>query len=431
MNRWINWLIDAYKPAPVAVKPEAEVRVSGDKVFYSLKKGYRETVIDLTQLQYLYLYSTENTQNLVLNDYHQHFIPCSAIGFEVFFKYLLHQLSLDPAKFFENLAHKKPVKLELWRAEKVDNCQVTGSADQTIDFAKELAAGFWVCASPRQWISWDMTSEALAGLPCVYQTTNEYGLTEIRFHYPVRLGNLLLDDWRYYLPHVRLDVPLDNFYTNLRIKGNGDQNYFLVKNALCEMMGEAIDGFERKDQNACHWLFNGLKFSLVYWYDSASSYESGYAFLSVQNERIYPDYLTDHAYELNGTFSKFLFLQHDFQIGSDFRRSPYFKRTPQIVASRLTDVKNKFIIWIDEPGAKVGFANRDNAMIFPLGVLIKFQLQNVTPGRSGGGCYFSATLTEGSQQSILIGDCYALDPYMSKMAELVLLPVFELTPYEE
>lgn len=431
MTHWIKWLTGSAKPAPAPQKSEGEVRLDGDTVIYTARQGYREAVIDLTQLQYVYVYTTENCQTLVLNDYHQHLIPCSAAGFALLFQHLSQQLAFDEKKFFEALAGNKAVKAELWRAKGFDNCRIPDLSDDGAQLSHELSEGFWVCAETRHWISWDMTSEALAVLPFVHQTTNEYGLTEIRFHHPVQLGNLLLDDWRYYLPaHLRLDVPLDSFYTNLRIQGNGDQNYFLAKKALMEILGKSIEGYEREDQNNCQWLFHGLKFSLIYWYDGKYSYESGYTYLSVQNERSYPNYLIDQHYELNATISKRLLIEHNFRIGSDFRRSQYFRQTPQTIAKELIASSKNFMIWLDEPNGKAGFANEENAMIFPIAALTGFSLQNVLPDRSSGGTYLSAILKEGDPQSILIGDCRAFDPYITQAVELLQLPVHEIDPYE-
>ncbi|MCF0062592.1 hypothetical protein MUK70_01415 [Dyadobacter chenwenxiniae] len=429
MNRWFKWLFNAESPAAARAKSEGNVRIADDKVIYSPREGFRETVIDLSKLQYVYLYMTESCQNLVLNDYHQHFIPCSVNGFANFFQHLARRLSLDEKVFYENLNKNKPQKTELWRGDNSNNGRISEQFEPT-DLRKALARGFCIHSQPEQQISWDMTSEALAGSAFVYQQKNEYELTELCFRHPVQLGNLILDDWRYYLPiHLRLDVPLDSFYTNLHMDGNGDQNYFLAKKALVAVLGETNEGYERNDQNACYWHFEGLKFSLIYWYDSQHGYESGYAYLAVQNERAYPDYLIDSEYEQNGTISKLMLLDKSFTIGSDFRRSRYFLKTPQLAASMLSPEK-QFLIWMDEANGKVGFANKDHAMIFPLAVVTQFQLENVYPGRSGGGTYFSAILQDNDRQSILIGDCNALDPFLNSISELVQLPIIELPPSE-
>ena len=425
MSQWFNWLFGSEKPAPSPVKSDGEIRLSGDKAIYLARKGYRETVIDLSQLQYVYVYTTDHCQNLVLNDYHQHFIPCSIAGFESFFQYLSSRFSFDKAKFFEVLASNKAQKVELWRAKIPNNCRILNSPGDLILKGTELCKGFRISSTPSQWISWDTTSQELAALPAVNQTINEYGLAEIRFHSPVQVGSLVLDDWRYYLPTHRLDVPLDSFYSNLRIEGNGDQNYFLVKKALGDMFGEATGIYEREDQNSCHWIVDGIKFSLIYWYDSRFSYQSGYAYFCVKNERIYPDYLTDPAYELNLEMTNFLFIGKSFSIGSDFRRSQYFRQTPLKVVEQLAVLSASFIIWLDKPNGRVGFANRESAMIFPLEILASLQCENVIPDRSSGGAYLSAILKQGDQQCILIGDCYSFDPYVSQLAEMIGLPVAE------
>lgn len=428
-----NWITKLFNPNNTAAQPESDgyVRLADDKAIYSTRWGYRETTIDLNNLQYVYFYATENCQNLVLNDYHQHFIRCDIPGFDVFFQELSHRFPLDEKKFYEALSDKKALKLELWRASVPDNCRIVDSHEEARELQKGLNEGFRVSTEDNQLVSWDMTSEALASLPFAYQTTNEYGQTEIRFKHPVRLGNLEIDDWRYYLPvHLRLDVPLDSFYANLHIQGNGDQNYFLAKKALQEIMGDPTEGYERDDQNVSEWLFEGLKISLIYWYDSASSYESGYAYLGLKNERAYPHYLTDEAYEMNGSVSNYLLPDQRFQIGSDFRRSRYFLHTPQFIIKNLSANAGKFMIWLDEKNSKVGFANEEHAMIFPLKILVSFQLQNVLPGRSGGGTYLSAVLKEGNPQSVLIGDCYTFDPFVTRLADLTQIPVEELTPYE-
>jgi hypothetical protein len=431
MNQWINWLFNSEKPAPTAIKKEGNVYLEGDKAIYCAREGFRQTVIDLNQLQYIYIYTTESCQNLVLNNYSQHFIPCSVGGFEIFFQHLASRFSLDEKKFREILVSKKPEKVELWRANVPDNCKILDFPGTLLPAEKELSDGFWLCTEPRQWISWDMTSEVLAALPLVYQTTSEYGLTEIRSQFPVQIGNLILKDWRYPLAtHLRSDVPLDSFYSNVRVNGNGDQNYFLVKDALCKIWGQATTIYERDDQNSCQWMVNGIKFALIYWYDSRFSYQSGYAYLEIKNERNYADYLIDTDYETNIQLSKCLFLDRHFATGSDFRRSRYFQQTPPKVVEQLTGLTIKFVIWLDELNGKVGFANLENAMIFPLDIIASFQCQNVIPDRSSGGTYLSAVLKAGETHSILIGDCNSFDAYVSQLAEMIQLPITEQTTYE-
>ncbi|MEO6286790.1 MAG: hypothetical protein ABIN80_04970 [Dyadobacter sp.] len=421
MRQWINRLFNPENPAPAIIKKEGNVYLEGDKAIYARQEGYRKTVIDLAQLQYIYVYTTEGSQNLVLNNYSQHFVPCSATGFQAFFQHLSDRFLLDEKKFYEILASSKPQKVELWRADSPDNCKITDHPDST---EKGKCEGFWICSSPPQWISWDMTSQELVDSPLTTQTTNEYGLTELRFHFPVQIGNIILDDWRYLFPgHLRLDVPLDDFYSNVRISGNGDQNYKLLKKALETILGDAESIYERDDQNSCQWMVNGIKFALIYWSDSRYSYESGYAYFNVKNERTYPHYLTDPAYESNIELSKYLCLEHSFRIGSGFRQSRYFQQTPQKVANQLILSSAGFIFWRDTPNVKVGFANRENAMIFPLENLASFHCENVFPDRSSGGAYLSAILKEGVQQSILIGDCNSFDAYISHLTEMTQLPV--------
>jgi hypothetical protein len=431
MTSWINWLFKSGNVAASPVIREGEVCLEGDSVIYSPKKGYRTTLIDLARLQYVYIYTTENSQNLVLNDYHQHFIPYSVNGFESFLKQLAIRLSLDEKQLLEILADKKPRKVELWRANTPDNCLIIDFPDHSDPKEKKQCEGFWICSSPRQWISWNMTSQELEDLPLTYQTTNEYGLTEIRFRFPVQIGNLLLHNWRHSYPgHLRLDVPLDDFYSNVRIQGNGVQNYLLVKKALEKIWGEAATVYERDDQNSCQWIVDGIKFALIYWHDSRFSYESGYAYLNVKNQRTYPDYLTNADYELNIQLTKSFLLERSFRIGSDFRRSAYFQQTPRKVVSQLKAGSARFIIWLDKLNGKIGFANLENAMIFPIENVASFQCQNVVPDRSSGGAYLSAILKQNAQHCVLIGDCYSFDAYVQDLAEMTRLPISELTTCE-
>ncbi|MEO6686005.1 MAG: hypothetical protein ABIN24_08570 [Dyadobacter sp.] len=428
MSQWFDWLFNPKVEAPK--NSEGEIFLEGDQVTYAVKKGNRQTVIDLGQLQYIYVYLTENCQNLVLNDYHQHFIPCSINGFEIFFQDLSSRFLMDNKRFCEILASNKPAKIELWRASNPYNCRIHEALSTLPLAVKPPNEGFWICSTPPQWIGWDIRTQELEAFPSVYKTINEYGLTEIRFRYPVQIGNLILDDWRYYWPAHRTDVPLDNFYSNVHIQGNGDQNYFLAKKALGEFFGEPASAYEREDQNSCHWLVDGIKFALIYWYDSTFSYQSGYTYFNIKNERIYPEYLTDTAYELNLNISKYLSIEKSFTIGSDFRRSPYFRKTPKKVGSQLIISQSGFIIWLDGPNAKIGFANIQNAMIFYLEALVSFECENMLPDRNSGGAYLSAILKDGSRQCILIGDCYAFDKYIKPLENMIQLPVAELSTCE-
>ena len=324
-NRWFAGSNRVHLP----VTADGAVRVEGDKVICTSRNPLLNAVVDLTQLQYVYLVTLGKQKNLFLFDHHQHHIPCGIAGFEKFFTELVNRFPIDQDKFFGALPGKGDVKILLWRATPLNNGEWMRASRDATEIRNELAKGFWVLSEPRQWISWDITSDQLAEQPCAYAVTNAYGLQEIRFHYPVEVAAFRLYDFRYYFPrNARTDVPVDHFYTNLRLDGNGDQNYFLAKEALLPLLGVGTTFYEREDQNAYYWEYEGLKISLLYWYDAYATYESGYATLSIHNEKEYPEYLTDRDYERKLFVTERIALETPFTIPSHFRKSIYFKKVP-------------------------------------------------------------------------------------------------------
>jgi hypothetical protein len=413
------------------------VEIRNNRVIWSDGPSKKDEVVDLGKLEYVYLRIRKNAlgdfhPELVFFDHHQHIIPVELTGFAGVYQALAQLPGFDSKAYSAHSTKKEAFKVQLWRKQKAANCLPAFDLEADEKLRAELATGFWVNLAPKEMVSWDMTSDTLSRKAFTYFQTNEFGLPEIRFKRSVQLGNLLLYDFRYYLPvNTRTDVPLDSFYSNLHLEGNGDRNYFKVKDLFNRLMGAPASFYEREDQMASTWVWNGLRFHLVYWYDSETFFESGHAFLSVQNLRKYPALMDPAEYEARMEISAKLLIPVELFIHSGFRESHFFKSTPGKIRMLLEKEGIPFIIWRDEPNGKLGFANPQHAMIVPVAELESLELQNIYPAKGSGGTYLSAIDIKGKSLKLIIGDCHALDPYLEILTQLSGLSVTERTPYHD
>jgi hypothetical protein len=113
--------------------------------------------------------------------------------------------------------------------------------------------------------SWRTTYLDLDTLSFVRRTPHDrFGWPVYRFEVPLRLGALEIEGLQVNVPndHMstwRFDVPLDHFPFEIRLHGDGAENYWQVKAYLSAALGAPPYGLERTDQLHSEWENDGLK----------------------------------------------------------------------------------------------------------------------------------------------------------------------------
>ena len=159
----------------------------------------------------------------------------------------------------------------------------------------------YVYAGEEKTLAWNTTFLELDELPFIKRAPHDrFSWPVYRMEVPLRLGSLEVRDVQINMPDQqrtpqrRLDVPFDHLPFEVRLAGDGADNYWQVKAWLVAALGEPIKMWEREDQLHSGWLNDGLDIGLTYWFTSGlSKQELGFASLHINNDRVFPAYFVD------------------------------------------------------------------------------------------------------------------------------------------
>lgn len=339
----------------------------GDRLHY-LNHGNEEQV-NLTKLRYAYVQLLAGEPYLFLFDDHQHYIPASSQGFSKIYPMLSQQFGFDDQLFFDTIKKKEDCKTKIWIRPQECNYKIL---DENFDDDSE---GFEVYTEPKQFISWDITYTDLEHLHVGHRYTSAYGTPYFKFDYPVRIGNLWLDEENYHA---------DDY------------------------------GYEREDQ--CYLSFdfgNQISSSICYTYDDENGYDDGGTSLHFYNQRVYPALLENPVYEQQIEITELVKLKNNWDIKQDVRKNAAVKHIPTGVKQQLGKSSG---IWFDRKNNKIGFAGRETSIIFDIDTIEFFEINNALPAKGAGYALLRINLTNGNYYYIFEANTYELDPYAAKLA---------------
>ncbi|GAB2559547.1 hypothetical protein [Spirosoma areae] len=260
--------------------------------------------------------------------------------------------------------------------------------------ATDLQQGLrYTYAGRLQTLPWRTTFDELAKLPFVQQTGHHaYGWPVLRLNVPVRLGRLEVEGIEINDPvpsgqsTFRRDVPIDHYPLEIRLVDHGADNYWLLKACLSQTLGNPRKGWERDDQLHAGWQYDGLSLGLTYWFRSVSSrQESGHALLTIDNNRVYPDYLTDDyvgRFSLDALASRYQTFQiPHVVVPHNYRTSRFVRFTPGPIQELLQGRGHNLAVWFDAPRHSIGVAQPDYALIVPVADAARFALARIDHDR--------------------------------------------------
>lgn len=387
-----------------------EIWIEGNTLLYTDHQNI-ETV-KLQVLKYAYVQILGEVPFLFLFADQQHYISTALEGFDEIYEQLTSCFHFDN-KLFHTVCKtcKEGEKVKIWAKKMAQNYQILQDYVANADF------GFEVYAEPKQLLSWDTTYQALeaSGLADVFHS--DYGTPYLRFNYPVRINEMLIDQLEVYVGEVPTDRPVQEYFATIYDTTNTDRSY---KELRAQWMDEdvAIDqyGYERNDQ--CYLRFvlsEGIEASICYTYDEDFGYDDGSTSLHIYNTRAYDHFLDNEAYEEQMEISAILPLHKKLDISINHLENRNIKHIPKKV---LTLLKGKSGIWIDRLNNKIGFVGTDTALIVDEEAIDYFTFQNILPAKGPGYADFMVHLQTGNYLYVFSENTYYFDQFKKELQQL-------------
>ncbi|MBP1840979.1 hypothetical protein [Formosa algae] len=375
-------------------------------------RGMRSCVVNLDDLQYVYIkVANDKEKYLFLFDHHQNDIPLNYKGFKEVYTQLSDRFNFDDTVFFEHSLNSKPFKTQIWRRKHPKTYTI-------LDFIyKDYNLGFEIQSNPKVFVSWDTTYNALTDLEHVFFETSPYNQKLLKFKYPVRIGNVILNTFQAYFDNPRTDVPVLHYYCDCYNDSGNDGSYFDLKHVLSHdvINDDVFKGYERADQKNLFFDLNKIRLSICYTYDYKWHYDSGNTSITIKNHREYPELLYDETYEKDIVISETLILKGEFSCPEDYMRNEKIKYRPKAVSASYTD---QTLIWTDAVNNKIGCSTNNFAQIFDTSEIESFSILNILPARGSGGAELYIITTDKTYHKVLRGRCKAFDNYVSHIEHL-------------
>jgi hypothetical protein len=389
-----------------------QIFIEGNNIICKSINSFYNCKIETDKLEGIFLVinaesNIYSTSNLFLNSPHHCWIPTNAIGFKNAYNFLSQKFDLDNEAFFRNVNNTKKQKFQIWRKNHKTNYSIVDLINN------DIGAGFEIQAKPKEFISWDITYEKLALNPNTYFSESDFKHKILKFHFPVRVGNIVFNDLFLYFDNPRLDVPVQHFNCECFLEGETDESYFELKQALIDVTGNSENFYERADQNSFVNDFKGIKFSLTYWYDTTYSVESFYTSFTIKNRRKYPSLLDNRDYNNKISIDKILVLERPFSINPDYIHYPQVKSRPEEISKNYPDQP---VIWNDFLNSIIGFSAEEYCLMFKKEEILSINIQNIQPARGQGGSNLIVTLYNNERINVLYGKYKEFMEYISEIA---------------
>jgi len=363
-------------------------------------------VIDAQLDRFLFLKTAQKQCNISL--YYQ--------GFQQVYDQLSKKFGFDNALFQKYGCANEPLKACIWRKIYPANYHILEAS-----FA-DVGKGFEIQQPQKKFISWDLPLAELKKEKKVKIKRNSFGSHHLSFAYPIRVGNILLDNLTAIVYQNRMEAPVPKFFTQCYDKNNTDQSYWELKKCL-EKMGEfgSTGGYERADQKHFSVNINGMRLELTYTYDSKNGFDSGSTSFGIYNCREYDDLLIDQVYEATIEISDQILLPDDVHIYGDYKKEKSIRRRPP----KLVEFSGEQpVIWIDRKNKKIGFAGKALSVIYEIEAIQQIAVQNILPAKGGGYSELKLSLKKNRYyKTVMMANCYVFDNDVKAIEQLTGKPV--------
>ncbi len=385
----------------------------------TVKSSGRHKVYDcefnLNAIEYAYLVVNSQLESYLFvftnHPVRQNFISVQYKGFQKVYDTLSEKYGFNDALFKKYVQSDKPLKACIWRRRHAPNYEVVNEP------MTDLGDGFEIQSPEKEFVSWDMPLGTLRQKSFIEIKPNSFGSHTLSFKFPVRLGNLILNNLQTTLYKDREDMPLLTFSTSCFDESNTDRSYRDIKQLFLDAVKtKNPSGYERKDQKHTSFTIKGITFSITYTYDSEYGFESGDTSLTIANNREYNELLVNKDYEDKMEVSKYLILKKGIHFQGLYQRNSRIKRTPPKLELLCG---GKPAIWLDNKNGKIGYAANGLAHILGSSEIVDIKIQNTLPAKGAGRADMELNLkTEEYNYAVFSGNCKDFDSYVDEIEKV-------------
>lgn len=395
----------------------AEVRIEDNKVISVSKLTHLnfEFNIDSIEAVYLKFVDFEGSNIILLGGAHR-LLPTAATGFRKVYESLSAKFGFNDDFFFKSVHEKKHFKTALWKKIKPSTYRLTENEHSDYEL------GFEILAPEKDFVDWDTPYGEFIKNPNVYIEEGPHNHKKLKFKYPVRIGNLVIDQFSAYL-NSREDVAVLYFSAECIHESNTDKGYYELKEQFFKDFKPEHQHliYEHETQNSFEFDARGMTILIRYSFESLWGFDRGITTLEVRNKRDYPELLVDEDYESKIEISEILEITEPVKVSGHYKRSKHIKRRPPIIKSEFTT------IWIDKKNGKIGFADQLYARLLVIDDIEHFIVNNTQPARGSGGATFVAKLKDESLKyntaGLLFGKYRVFDAFYDRIKWLTGLSI--------
>lgn len=383
-----------------------QVYIDGDQLFYE-DHSTQETVF-LNQLSYAYATVLGETAYLYLKDDKTHYISIEQTGFAEAYRVLSDCFGFDDKLFYEIVNQSENKKARIWIKQVPKNYEILEAEHN--DFTQ----GFEVLSETPQFISWDTTYEEMLNLGITKAGDTEFTSDYHKFLLPVRIGNLVLNDFGFNARNDRKNIAVLSYSVDLNNGLNTDGSFEELKAFFMNLIPTDLDeaGYEREDQKHLSFENDLISFNILYDYDDDSSYDSGSTYLYVNNQRDYASVVLPKRDDLVAVYVKLVVFEDTFEF------SPNYESDNRVTArSILLDelANTKQVCYYNEQTNRIGFSNENFSIEFDRKEVTSIIIQNVLPAKGGGYATLDVMCVDDNRCYIFFANLYAFDTYAKQI----------------
>jgi len=246
------------------------------------------------------------------------------------------------------------------------------------DYYADASQGFEVQNPDRTFISWEMpVREVLKEFRHLLKIETYGVLSLVSFHYPVRIGNMILENFRTQYRQENDPRPFKTYEAHCVNSTQEMHGFAEIHQNFLKLLSKPTDVFYHQQEFLrCVFDLSGIDFVLY-----KQTLQQGYVLLRWVNNRSYPQLLENTAYEKAMQLSAQLILENsNLHLFRDYMRNLYIKETPLVVREKFAD---KTLIWRDDYNQCLCFSKGDRTHIYDLEDVDYLSIKEVDDGRIG------------------------------------------------
>lgn len=381
------------------------IQIIGNIVRYDNGRGNEPEEFAIDKTKYVNVMLLGDTPYLLFFSDYQHYVSSTLKGFEAVYKQLSAKFGFDDAAFFEVMHQTEEITKRLWiKPRKTNYHFLEGEYN-------DYKNGWEVQSNPPKFISWDTTINELEDLNIGSFFFDEFENEYFNIEFPVRFGNMILDELTIMIQDKRKDIGLQEFVIDLYHESLTDKSYHDIKQNWMKIIPIDVEesGYERDDQNYLYFYLSeeeDMYFSIVYSYNNESNNDDGSTSFHIINNRDYSHVMHDEDLQKSIEITSYFSLKQDYDLEESYTTNIFVVDTPKRVQEVMSD---KALIWYDEKAKRIAFSNTECSLVYPIGEIENFTIYNVLPARGLGFSELRVYLKNDSYNRVFTSETYVFD----------------------